>query len=361
MKLAALSLLSLGLVSARAIDYQKFVEQVPVAPQHGSFGQNPPESRLLIERAPGDTLWVTEEQKWALRRVSRFYYMSSAENADANANSQAGIHFIDITAETAAISRQPPPPILPKKKAKFPFNVAYPDAVLPLTTNLSKTEMEEHLTKFSSFYTRYYKSSSGSQSATWLHEQVHKLLVEAGAIEAGATVERFEHPWGQPSVIARIPGTSPTNATVVIGAHQDSINLLFPALLPAPGADDDGSGSVTILEALRVLLLDETIARGGANNTVEFHWYSAEEGGLLGSQAVFAEYNKQKRQIRAMLQQDMTGYAQGMLDAGEPEAVGVITDYVDADLVEFIKKVITAVCLPLLLLSPCIAYRTHNR
>lgn len=39
-----------------------------------------------------------------------------------------------------------------------------------------------------------------------------------------------------------------------IGAHQDSVNLLLPMFLRSPGADDDGSGTVTILEAFRVLV-----------------------------------------------------------------------------------------------------------
>lgn len=52
------------------------------------------------------------------------------------------------------------------------------------------------------------------------------------------------------------------------------------------GADDDGSGTVTILEAYRALIASEFTP----NRTVEFHWYSAEEGGLLGSQAVAKDY-----------------------------------------------------------------------
>ena len=45
-----------------------------------------------------------------------------------------------------------------------------------------------------------------------------------------------------------------------------------------------------------------------------------------------------------MLQQDMTGFVQKTLDAGEPESVGVITDYVDEGLTEFIKTVVTEYC-----------------
>lgn len=115
-------------------------------------------------------------------------------------------------------------------------------------------------------------------------------------------------------------------------------------VLTTPTADDDGSGTVTILEALRVLLQDKTFAQGKAENTVEFHWYSAEEGGLLGSQAIFNAYEKEGRDVKAMLQQDMTGYTHGTIEAGEPESVGVITDFVDPDLTEFIKKVITSYC-----------------
>ena len=114
-------------------------------------------------------------------------------------------------------------------------------------------------------------------------------------------------------------------------------------MLTSNYSDDDGSGTVTILEAFRVLLKSSDVVKGKAANTIEFHWYSAEEGGLLGSQAIFSRYEKEGRDVKAMLQQDMTGYIQNTLDAGEPESVGVITDYVSPDLTDFIKKVITEV------------------
>lgn len=227
-----------------------------------------------------------------------------------------------------------------KKSVKFPPKPAYKDSVTPLLKKLEKDNMRKHLETFTSFHTRYYKSSYGAQSSAWLLGQVNKTLEDAGAVNA--SVKAFPHPWGQSSIIATIPGQS--NKTVVIGAHQDSINLFLPSFLAAPGADDDGSGTVTILEALRVLLKSDGILNGSAPNTVEFHWYSAEEGGLLGSQAIFQSYEKAGNDVKAMLQQDMTGYVQKTLDAGEPESVGVITDFVDPGLTEFIKEIITAYC-----------------
>ena len=48
------------------------------------------------------------------------------------------------------------------------------------------------------------------------------------------------------------------------------------------GADDDGSGTVTILEAYRALLESDF----KPNRTVEFHWYSAEVRLQLSSSGV---------------------------------------------------------------------------
>jgi leucyl aminopeptidase len=238
---------------------------------------------------------------------------------------------------------------LTEKSVKFPSKPAYNDTIVPMLKKLEKDNMRKHLETFTSFHTRYYKSQYGVQSSAWLLGQVNKTLADAGAVKA--SVKAFPHPWGQSSIIATIPGKS--NKTVVIGAHQDSINLFLPSILAAPGADDDGSGTVTILEALRVLLKSEDVLDGSAPNTVEFHWYSAEEGGLLGSQAIFQSYEKEGKDVKAMLQQDMTGYVQKTIDAGEPESVGVITDFVDPGLTEFIKEIITVYCDIPYILTKC--------
>ncbi|KAL2153588.1 hypothetical protein VTH82DRAFT_4743 [Thermothelomyces myriococcoides] len=272
-----------------------------------------------IELAPGETRWVTEEEKWELRRQGRRFF-------DITDHPELGT----LRARNAF-----------NKKSVFPEGPKQQEKVSPLLENLSKKEMEDHLTTFTSFHTRYYKSDYGRQSSEWLLGQVRQTIKDAGA-EDYVRAEHFEHPWGQNSIIATIPGK--TNSTIVIGAHQDSINLWLPSILAAPGADDDGSGTVTILEAFRVLLQSEDVVKGNHENTVEFHWYSAEEGGLLGSQAIFSAYEKEGRDVKAMLQQDMTGFVARTLDAGEPESVGVIVDYVDPDLTEFIKRIIEEYC-----------------
>lgn len=248
------------------------------------------------------------------------------------------MNFLDITDEDKSDFY---PNIFQSNVVQYPTKLVHNDTINSLAKNLAKENMQHNLEHFTSFHTRYYKSEYGVESATWLYDQVNDVIQQSGAAAYGATVEKFAHSWGQFSIIARIPGQ--TNKTVVLGAHQDSINLFLPSILAAPGADDDGSGTVTILEVLRTLLLSKDIVAGNATNTIEFHWYSAEEGGLLGSQAIFDNYRKNNRNIKAMLQQDMTGYVQGTLDAGHEESVGVIVDFVDTPLTEFIKNVITEV------------------
>ncbi|KAF8528279.1 hypothetical protein JB92DRAFT_2656461, partial [Gautieria morchelliformis] len=98
------------------------------------------------------------------------------------------------------------------------------------------------------------------------------------------SIKGFPHLCGQASIITRITGTSASDEVVILGVHLDSTNLI--PFLPAPGADDDGSGSVTILEAYRAL-----ISTGfQPNKTIEFHWYSSEEPGLLGLQVIAKAY-----------------------------------------------------------------------
>lgn len=210
-----------------------------------------------------------------------------------------------------------------------------------MIATLSKENMKRDLTKLSSFHNRYYKSNYGKQSATWLQQQVQAAINAAGASRYGAKVTSFRHNFAQHSIIATIPGRS--SEIVVVGAHQDSINQRNPTTGRAPGADDNGSGSVTILEALRGVLQDQNIVQGKAANTIEFHWYAGEEAGLLGSQAIFANYKQTGKKVKGMLNQDMTGYTKGMIDKGLKVSFGIITDNVSTSLTNFIRMVITKV------------------
>jgi len=176
-----------------------------------------------------------------------------------------------------------------------------------------------------------YRSATGRESQKWLLSRI-KEITQAANRSDDVSITEFPHSWGQNSIVARFNGTSHAKEIVVVGAHQDSTNL-FP-FLAAPGADDDGSGTVSILEAYRALL----ITGYKPTRSLEFHWYSAEEGGLLGSQAVARAYAQDQANIYAMLQMDMTAWVK----AGTREEIGIITDFTDPSLTEFNKKLVDA-------------------
>lgn len=222
----------------------------------------------------------------------------------------------------------------------YPEAAQHQKAVKKVLDSIKRSNLVEFLGTFTSFFTRYYKSQTGVESAHWLLKQV-QAIVEP--VSAKVDIEVVSHKqFDQFSIIARIPGE--TTDKVVVGAHQDSTTFVFPSLIRAPGADDDGSGTVTLLEALRVLI--DAYAEGTfvPYNTLEFHWYAAEEGGLLGSIDVFSKYYEQQATVLGMLQQDMTGSTAKTFDEGIEEHFGLMSDYVSKNLNQFIKKIVDEYC-----------------
>ncbi|CAD6613789.1 BAH_G0012310.mRNA.1.CDS.1 [Saccharomyces cerevisiae] len=248
-----------------------------------------------------------------------------------------GVKFFDVTKHTSFLPffNKEEEPTVPTYN--YPPEISNKEVVDGLIKNIDKGSMHKNLAKFTSFYTRYYKSDHGFESAEWLAATIANITKDIP--QDTLTIEHFDHKeWKQYSIIVRVTGSTTPEDIIVIGSHQDSINLLLPSIMAAPGADDNGSGTVTNMEALRIYT-ENFLKRGfRPNNTVEFHFYSAEEGGLLGSLDVFTAYAKQKKHVRAMLQQDMTGY----VSDPEDEHVGIVTDYTTPALTDFIKLIINS-------------------
>jgi len=134
-------------------------------------------------------------------------------------------------------------------------------------------------------------------------------------------------------VITRILGSGPhADELVIIGGHEDSIN--GGATGRAPGADDDASGSSTVLEIFRILVANNF----KPDRTLEFHAYAAEEVGLRGSQAIANSYAAEGKVVAGMMQLDMTGY----IAAGRQPVVELNQDFVSAELTTFVGKLINA-------------------
>ncbi len=127
----------------------------------------------------------------------------------------------------------------------------------------------------------------------------------------GLVVSRFPFPLDGIApdpfdLVAELPGTAP-GPVLLLGAHYDAIASsdplwLDPATDPAPGADDDASGTAAILAIARTM----AAWKPGFRHPVRFVLWSAEEYGLLGSQAYVDGLGP--GEVEQMIQLDSIGY-----------------------------------------------------
>ncbi|MEU8779652.1 M28 family metallopeptidase [Streptomyces sp. NPDC048606] len=123
-----------------------------------------------------------------------------------------------------------------------------------------------------------------------------KLAAEAAAGPVSITLDIREKRENRKTynVIAETKGGDENN-TVFLGAHLDSVAA-------GPGINDNGSGSAGILQVAQRLASSQSKIK----NKVKFGWWSAEEFGLLGSEAYVGSLTEdQKKQIKLYLNFDM--------------------------------------------------------
>jgi bacterial leucyl aminopeptidase len=172
-----------------------------------------------------------------------------------------------------------------------------------LTTQVSADQIRDGIIDMSSHTTRYHTSEVGKTIASYLAEKYRAL---AGA-RSDINIQIIDHGsrTPQPSLVVRINGTTKSDEIVILGSHLDSVNWDSSSRQPAPGADDNASGTATNLEVFRVLM------ESGAKfeRTIEIHAYAAEEVGLVGSQDLAQKYRQQNKNVISMVQQDMNLYS----------------------------------------------------
>ncbi|KAJ7841316.1 peptidase [Mycena olivaceomarginata] len=254
------------------------------------FNLNLDELRLVQFSPDGEPEWVTEREKLQAKAMGRDY-MDITDTP-----------FLGTVSEKPAFSYPPP-------------NSTIVAEILPL---LSTAELKANLEHLTSYHTRYYNSDTGKAASGLALRQdpgVHRRTRERGA-EAAHLCRVSEHPWKQNSIIIRIAPPGALDApTTVLGAHIDSLNGENPFGV-APGAGDDGSGAVALVEAYRV-------------SPLEFHLYAGEE-------PIASSYETAGKVVRGMMQFDMTAFYK----AGTREEIAVLTNTVDNTLGDFLILVI---------------------
>jgi hypothetical protein len=117
------------------------------------------------------------------------------------------------------------------------------------------------------------------------------------------------------NVAAKLAATGPSKGTIVVGAHYDHLGMgghgsLAPDQVAVHhGADDNASGTATVLEIARALVADES----PRTHDVVFGLFSGEERGVLGSNYFVknAPPGLQPKDLVAMINLDMVGRVRG--------------------------------------------------
>lgn len=196
--------------------------------------------------------------------------------------------------------------------------------VATLVSKADGTKLWAFLTELSAFPDRSATSDQGTKAAQFLQDRASALATGISGFQT-RKIETGSYP-KQPSIVATLPGTDASLPHVVIGGHMDTFTSA------KPGADDDGSGTSTVMEVFRAITTNGAKFR----HTIDFIWYAAEERGLVGSSYVVDQFKKENIAVHAAIQFDMTGYNSNADD----KDFYFITDYTNAALNEALKKLV---------------------
>jgi Zn-dependent M28 family amino/carboxypeptidase len=194
-----------------------------------------------------------------------------------------------------------------------------PPALSALADEVSADRLRADVEKLVSFGTRHTLSSQTDPrrgigaSLRWTEEEFRRIsrgcgncLTIAKPSDLVTAPPRVPTPTRITNVLAIQRGTTDPNRVIVITGHIDSrVTNVMDATSDAPGANDDGSGTVAVIEAARVL------SRYRFPATIVYAVLSGEEQGLHGGR-ILADYAKaQGWQVEANLNNDIIGNSCG--------------------------------------------------
>ena len=180
-------------------------------------------------------------------------------------------------------------------------------AIKKMVADISPDRIGASVKTLASFETRGNYSDPNQKTRgigaarRWIFAQFHgdspRLEVSYDVEKKGAT--------DIVSVVAVLPGATEPNKRIIVGAHYDSINLRAKgdkaAEAPAPGADDDASGTAVVLELARVM------SQYHFRKTIVFIAFAGEELGYIGSARYASRAKTNREQIEAVFNNDIVG------------------------------------------------------
>lgn len=218
----------------------------------------------------------------------------------------------------AGLSAQESPPAAPM--------IEQSDRIDALMREVSPERMEGYLQRLVGFGTRHTMSDTLSPTRgigaarRYIHETFERFsrdcggCLEVGWDEHDVVITRSpDRPTVRiVNVVAKLPGRTDPNRLIIVTGHYDSCICSIDnmdAVSDAPGANDDGSGTVVVMELARAF---STIFPEGLDATVLFVPVAGEELGLLGSTALAERlFADTTLHVQAALTTDIAGNIHG--------------------------------------------------
>lgn len=193
-----------------------------------------------------------------------------------------------------------------------------------LISRVKADRFESFLKKYIEFPDRYGNSETGKAASNFLASQLSSWANEYQRTDIEVKEVVTGKSYAQNSIFARIPGTDSSLPGVLIGGHMDTLKNA------KPGADDDASGTATVMEVFRSVLESGMKFK----RDLYFAFYAAEEVGLVGSGVMARQFKANNIALRGVLQFDMVGF----LSQEETFPMHFVEDNVSDELTMFTKE-----------------------
>ncbi len=174
----------------------------------------------------------------------------------------------------------------------------------------------------------------------WALAEFERMSADCGGCLDVQAVGRVVEPDGRRiptdtlirNAVAIQRGTERPDEVIIVQAHYDSrVTDPLDGTSVAPGANDDGSGSVMVLEAARILSQREY------PSTIIYALLTGEEQGLYGAGILADWVTEQGMTVKAVLNNDMIGNSCGADGYCEPDVVRVFSEGLRADSTERLR------------------------
>ena len=209
-----------------------------------------------------------------------------------------------------------------------------------LAAQVSEQRLRADLDTIVSFGTRHTLSTQTDPergvgaAVNWALDEFRRIGTDCGdcldVMPVGRTVEpdgrRIPAPTLIRNAVAIQRGSERPDEVIIVQGHYDSrVSDVMNATAVSPGANDDGSGSVMILEASRIL------SKNTYPSTIIYALLTGEEQGLYGAQILADWVEEQGMTVKAVLNNDMIGNSCGSDGFCDPDHVRVFSEGLRAD------------------------------